>query len=638
MFDFIRSHNKLLQFILLLLIFPAFVFVGVDSYSSFMDDSGVVAEVGDAKIATQELDASLRESAERMQRMMGGQSIDLKMFDTAEARKTALDGLVTQKLIANETNKQRIQVTDDRLRDELLSIPDLQKDGKFDFEKYKLIASSRGLSVEGLDAQIRRDLMLQTIPSGLNGSAIAPKKVAEMITAAQLQKRTVEELVFKPSDYVSQVKVTDEAVAKFYEANGRLFDVPETVDVEYVVLDADAAGAQIKLPEDDVKTYYEQNKAKWGTPEQRRSRHILIAVDAKAADADKQQAKKKAQDLLEKLKKTPDDFAKLAKEFSADPGSAASGGDLGFNAKGVMVGAFDAAVFGMKEGQLSDVVETDFGYHIIQVTGIRGGASKPFEQVRGEIEVELRKQLASKKFAELAETFSNMVYEQSDSFKPVADKLGLKVQRVDGMGRAGGKGPFANPKLMSAVFSSDSISGKRNTEAVEVAASTLVSARVVNHYPTKRKPLADVTDEVRGRVIVEQSTKLAREAGEAALKAAKEGKAPTGFAAAKTVSRDAASGLSPEAVQALFKADVSKLPTVAGVDLGPRGYGLYRITEVSGPSKDAEVFKTKLAADSNVLANMLGRQAFDSALEAIRQRTGVTVHQARIGGTTAKAE
>ena len=332
-------------------------------------------------------------------------------------------------------------------------------------------------------------------------------------------------------------------------------------------------------------------------PEERRASHILIKVDRKASAEERAKAKAKAEDILAQVRKNPADFAAQAKKNSQDEGSAANGGDLDFFSRGAMVKEFDAAVYAMKQGEISNLVETDFGYHIIQLTGVRGGEKKPFEAVRAEVEAEVRKQLAQKKYAEVAEQFGNLVYEQSDSLQPAADKLKLQIQTATVLRQPqpGAAGPLASAKLLDAVFGTDALRNKRNTEAVETGANQLVSARVAQYNPARVPPLADVKDKVREQLVKKLAGEQARKAGETRLAALKANPADVaGLDAAVSASRAKPQGLSRTQLEAVLGADASKLPAVVGVPADDGGYVVVRINQLQ--PRDAAVIDDKRAA------------------------------------------
>ena len=626
MFEFIRTHQRLMQFLLLLLIFPSFAFFGVESYTRFREHDNAVARVAGNSITQQEFDAAQRAQMDRLRQMFGAQ-FDPKMFDTPEAKQAILDNLIAQRVLAATAARNHLSVSDRTLQQTILAIPGLTTaDGKFDADRYKSLLAMQGMTPAIYEARLRQDLAMQQVTGAIQSSAFAPKTVASRLSELNDQEREVQEQLFKAADYASQVKITEDMLKAYYEKNSADFQIPEQVKAEYVVLNSDALASQIPVSDADIKSYYEQNAKRYGEEEQRRASHILVKVDKNASAADKAAAKSKAETLLAQVRKNPGDFARLAKENSQDPGSAQNGGDLGYFGKGMMVKPFEDAVSKLKQGEISDLVQSDFGYHIIQLTGIKPASVKPLEEVKGEIAAEIRKQQAAKKFSEMAELFSNTVYEQADSLKPVADKLNLKIETVSNLTRTPNpalpqSAAYNNPKFLKALFSDDAIKNKRNTEAVEVAPNTLIAGRVLEYKPVTKRPFAEVEPVVRERVTQIEAAKLAKQAGEAKLAALKVNGDASGFSEPKTVSRVKSEGINGAALEAVMKADTSKLPAYVGVDL-PQGYGVYRIAKVSQPKN---VDTARRQAEQQQIANALAQQDVLAYLEALKKKAKVEI-------------
>ncbi len=585
MFDSIRNHSKILMGLLFLLVIPSFVLFGIDSYSRFSDQGAPVAKVAGNKITQGEWDAAHQREVERIRASVP--NLDPKLLDSAEARYATLERMVNDRVISAAADKQLLITSDQRLARYLQQDPSIaglrSADGKLDMDRYRQLAASQGMTPEMLEAKVRQDLSAQQVMGGLQQSLVASQGQTDTALSAYLQRREIQIQKWVPSDFAAKVQVADADLEKFYQAQSERFRSVESADIEYLVLDTAALQKSISLPDQDLKTYYEQNVQRLASKEERRASHILINAAKDAPAADRAKAKAKAEELLATVRKIPKSFADVARKNSQDPGSAAKGGDLDFFAKGAMVKAFEDAAFALKKGDISDVVESEFGFHIIQLTDIKAPKAPSFESMRPQLEADLRKQQAQRQFAEQAETFSNSVYEQADSFKPTADRLKLMVQKAQGLTRtpaAGAEGVLANAKLLQTLFAEESVSKRRNTAAVEVAPNTLVSARIVAYRPAAVRPFAEVKDEVRRQYMVEKSAELAKAEGQAKLASWKDQAAQAQVGAALIVSRDQTQGQPQAVVDAVLRADPARLPALVGVDLGTQGFVVARVNKV----------------------------------------------------------
>ncbi len=586
MFDFVRKHTRIMQFLLFLLIFPSFVLFGIDGYNRFVEKGEAVAVVDGHDITRAEWDAAHRNEVERLRASMPG--VDVKLFDSPEARYGSLDRLVRERLMQVAAQRLHLGVSDQRLATELQQSPAIaslrRPDGSLDMERYKQLVGAQGMTPEMYENRLRADLSMRQVINGVIGSGFTTPAVAGVALSAYFQQREVQWTVFKPTDYVSRLQPSDKDLNDHYQKHAAQFQTTEMVDIEYVMLDLASVQKGIVLQESDVKTYFEQNQSRLAAQEERRASHILFAVDAKAPAAEREKVRARASSVLSDLKKTPKRFAELARKYSQDPGSASKGGDLDFFARGAMVKPFEDAAFALKEGQISDLVESDFGYHIIQLTDIRQPKSASFSAQRSALEAELRKQQAQRKFAEQAEQFTNLVYEQADSLQPVADRLKLDIRKASGLTRqANGAGPLNHPKLLAAVFSADAMDKKRNTEALEVGPYQLVAARVVRHVPASTLPFDQVKDRVRQNWIAQAAAEAARQAGQDKLQAWKAAPDSASLGASVVMSRETPDKWPAPLLDAVMRAPTQSLPAWVGVDLGGQGYAVARLNKVLAP-------------------------------------------------------
>jgi peptidyl-prolyl cis-trans isomerase D len=589
MFDFVRQHTKIMQFLLFLLIFPSFVLFGIDGYNRFLDKGEVVASVDGQKITQPELDNAHRNEVDRMKASMP--NVDSKMFDSPMAKLGTLERLVRDRVMRVASERLNLQVSDQRLAGALAQNPAIaslkRADGTLDINKYKDLLASQGMTPESFEAQMRNDLASQQVLMGVSNSVINTNALIENTLNAYYEKRSVQIIKFAPSDFLSSIKPTSDELNAYYQSHSALFQSPEQASIEYVVLDLPTIQKSINLSEADLKTYFEQNQSKLAALEQRRASHILLNAPKEMAVVEKEKIKIKALDILSQIKKSPDQFGALAKQYSQDPGSASKGGDLDFFARGAMVKPFEDVAFSLNKGQISELVETDFGYHIIKLTDIKTPPSPSFEATRASLETELKKQQSQKKFAEVAEQFTNLVYEQSDSLKPVVDKFKLTLGTIESLNKIPSSNANAsqlpwlqNPKFLNAVFSVDSVEKKHNTEAIEVAPNTLVAARIREYRPAKTKEFALVKEQVEQFFKREKSELMAKKQGEEKLNAWKTNPESANLPASIVISREKSKDLSPKLIEAALRAPIKDTAVFAGVDLGAEGYAVIKVLKV----------------------------------------------------------
>ncbi len=582
MFDFVRKHTKIMMFVMFLLIIPSFVLFGIDGYNRNRDKGEAVARVGGNDISQGEWDAVHKSDVDRIRAQRP--EIDIKMLDTPEARYASLERLVRERVLLQAVDKMKLQAGDAKLARELQQDPTIASlrlpDGTLDKDRYRQLAAGQGLTPEGFEARVRRDMSVAQVQNVFNSTGFTVPKQAGVSLSAYFERREIQYVVFLPADFAAKVTPTDAELDSFYKDNTAQFKAAEGADVEYVVLDLDAVKKSITLNEADLKTYFEQNQARLNGAQERRASHILInaAKDAPAADRDK--AKARAAELLAAVRAAPATFAEVAKKNSQDSGSAPVGGDLDFFGRGAMVKPFEDAAFALKKGDISDVVESDFGYHIIQLTDIKEPKQKSFDELKATIESDLKSQQAKTKYAELAEAFTNGVYEQSDSLKPVAERLKLEIKTASGLTRQaapGVTGVLTNQKLLAAIFSADSIEKKRNTEAVETAPNQMVAARISKYTASSTLPFAEIRSLVKDRLVAQRAVELSKKEGAQKLTAWKADASLAAFPAATVVSRDQPKNVPPQVLEAALKADTAKLPSVSGIDLGAQGYAIVKV-------------------------------------------------------------
>jgi peptidyl-prolyl cis-trans isomerase D len=575
----IRKHAKgWLAKVILALIIVTFALFGVDSYMSSDKGGGVVAEVGDVKISSEELAREIQMQRDRMREALGP-AFDTAVTETTGFRKEVLDNLIERKALLLEAQKLKFLAPDAYIASVLAQIQAFQQDGAFSQQRYEAILRQNGRTPAQFENELRQEFMLEAITSPVSLAAFPSKTSLTQLARLVAQQREIAWVDLPASVVAAQIKVTPADIERYYAANKAEFTEPEQIRAEYLVLDMSSVAAGIAVSDQAVADYYAANAAQFGQPEQRSASHILIAADINADAATRAQAKAKADELVQILKKTPGRFAELARAESQDPGSAAQDGSLGSFGRGMMVKPFEDAVFGMKPKEIRGPVESDFGYHIIRLDGIEPAQTAPLAEVRAAVVDELRKQQAQKVFADLADNFSNLVYENANSLQPAATAAKLTVQQSDWMTAGNAPLPFGHAALSSALFSPESIKSKQNTEAFEVQPGTLVAARVIEHRAARLRPLVEVSAVIESRLRAEQSEKLLTQKGEATLQALAKGEeAGLNWSAFQVVGRQPSAALDPAGAKAVFRVNADTLPAYTGF---ARPDGSYRIVRVS---------------------------------------------------------
>jgi peptidyl-prolyl cis-trans isomerase D len=624
MFDLVTRHKKLIQIVLAILFLP-FAFFGVDVYFRDMGGGQEVARVGNYVISQEEFSRALRERQQALQNSMQGRRIDPALLDNPEMRQATLENLIQRRLLIERALARGVTVSDDQLKSiigEQAAFRD--ENGKFSYPRYEQFLKSEGMTPAIFESRMRQDMLLRQMSAGYADSSFVPRAVAELLLRLSGQQREISHATFSPDVFLAQIKPDPEAAKKHYDANPGEFRVPEQARVEYVTLSVEGLMEGVQVDPAEARKYYDTNRRQFGVEESRQAAHILVSFEAGAGPEAKQKARLKADGIYSELQKNPGGFAAAAKNYSNDPGSAANGGDLGRISRGSMkeAPAFEQALFQMKPGEISPPVESQLGFHIIRLVSIQPSQVKPFEEVRGQIERDLRKQLAARRFAELADGFSNAVYEQSESLKPAASLANTAVRQSGWITRERAEAPLNNPKLIAAIFSDEVLKDRRNTEAVEVASGTMVSARVIEAKPSSIQPFEEVRAGLEKRLALREAARLAAEEGRRKLEELKQGKpVKIAWSAPQLVDRNDRNIPEPVLRQA-FRMDASKLPVYAGVD-SPRGaFVLLRVTKVQ---EDANIPPEKAKALAEQLRNLQGQEALVAYVASLKQKAGVRI-------------
>jgi len=619
--------------IILGLVTIPFALWGINTY---FEGSGRlnVAEVNGVEISVDSYKRTLEDQRRSLQQMLG-RSVDPRLFDTPEFRQRVLDGLIDEMLIAMDVEAHGYRVSDAELSRQIRLAPQFQRDGQFDPKLYTAMLRNAGLDVSGFEARLRRDVLVRQAESGYAQSAMATSADLQTLLKLQAQQREATVAVLKPARLRERVKISAQAIEQEYTANAERYQSLERVRIEYIRLDAADLAKNIQVSEDEVRKVMTEGAASTAGKEERRASHILIKLPQGADAQVEKAALAKVQDLRAQLQAGAD-FATLARKNSEDPGSAAQGGDLGFVSRGALAKEFEQTLFALKKpGELSAPVRTSYGLHLIKLTGVKAPSAAPVT-TRAKVESEIKARKAEERFFELSEKFHNLVYEQTDSLKPAAELLGLKIETSDWFTRnGGGSGIVAEPKVIEAAFDPEVLGQGRNSNTIELGRNTLVALRIAAHEPRSLRPLAAVRSEIEKILLASalhvEAERLAQEAlgklragdsFEAVVRQYGMDTQATRWYARKTAGSDA------QLLTALFKTGYPEggKAVFGSAVLADGALAVFALKRVTEPEKPATV-----GADADALRKQMdarrGREYLDSYRSGLRQQAKIKVYK-----------
>jgi peptidyl-prolyl cis-trans isomerase D len=506
-----RAQGWVAWAIVILISIP-FALWGIQSYLG-VGAEPVVAKVDGTKITERQLDQNVQRSRMQLRERLGA-AYNPDLFDGAELRAQVLERMIRETVLLDASYAMGMRVSDPAVRAAILSEPAFQSDGVFDKSTYERVLRLQGLTPTAYEERLRSGLLATQLSRAVTGSGFTTDGELAEATRLLRQRRDIAYLVLPQDGFMPEADPSAEEIQAYYDANPQRFETPERAKLSYIVLDADALGASEAPDETTLRAAYEERIDELREPERLTVRHILLTVPANASDAAARQVRDRLAGLRAEIEAGAD-FAAVAEASSEDSVSAAQGGDLGIVERGMMDPAFEQAAFSLEKGVVSEPVRSRFGYHLIEVTEIKGGEVKPFAEVRGQLADELDRGGAEAAFFELAEQLANLTYESPDSLIPAAEALDLEVRTSGWLDRSGGEGILGNSRVTAAAFSEDVLLRGNNSELIEPDPDRMqaIVLRVDEHEPASVPPLEEVRDE-----IVE--TLRQQRAAEAALAAA----------------------------------------------------------------------------------------------------------------------
>lgn len=615
-----------LAYVIVALLIIPFALWGIHEYFGTGGDR-VAAVVNGTEIPAQELRNAIQQQRERMRTMFGGR-LPPQFVDDSLLGEAALNELIRRELIRQEADRAGYRVGDDLLVTGLQEIEVFQENGRFSPSRYEQILSMQRRSKAGFELQLREGIRLSQLEGGVSGTSFATGAAARDYQRLQGQTRDLAYLMVQPDGFADRIDPTDQEIEAHYEAHPELFQRPERARLAYVELSIADLARSVEVSEDELKSTYQEQIDRYTTLEERRASHILLSLSRDATDAEVEAAEQRAQSLLQRIR-AGEEFAKLARENSQDSLSAEQGGDLGVVREGDQPPAVEQVLKGLETGQVSDPVRTEFGFHLVKLTELKPARTKDFSEVRDSIEAEYRRQQAEVVYVDYADELATISYEAADTLEPAADAIGSTVKTTDWVTRDGGDGVAADPRVRQVAFGAEVLQDGRNSDLIELSDGQALVVRILEHEPAARRPLDEVRDEVRARLIEETTRERARELGERLLGELRDGAALESVAANSAtvleslgfVARDDATA-PPEILRRAFSMPrpVDGQSRFEGVTMADGAYAIVAVRAVTDGDQEADLASARagLGADYS-------RREEQAFFNALRERAEVRV-------------
>jgi len=601
---------------IIFLISIPFALWGVNSYLGG-GEAPPAATVDGEEITLQQLDQAYANYRQRLAQLFGG-AIPESLANETAIRAQVLDQLIEETALRRYIEQQRYRIGDQTLARMIRDMDEFKRDGSFDTQIYEAQVRSIGLSPLAFEQQLRLSGSINQFQNGLRATAFVTPEEGRRYASLKNQTRKIRTLNYRVDP--ASIAVEPSEVEQYYLANTDRYRRPEQIRVDYIEVSLDSIKQNIAVDEAEVRARYQDHLQSYTAPESREVRHILIKVDDATDEAT---AQARIIEIRERVE-GGESFATLAAELSEDPGSAADGGSLGEVGRGEMVPAFENAMFSLQVGELSEPVQTQFGWHLILVESISGGETQPFDAVRVTLEDEIKTEIAEVQIYELVESMANIVYEQPDSLLPAAEQHGFSLQTSDWFDRASGSGIAGDERLRLVAFSDEILEQGLNSEAIELG-DRVVFVRLHERKPAEAQPLEEVEQQVRSELLRQKRADLGRKAGTDALQVLRSGGSLEDIAQQWSseiedlgfVGRDEA-GVDPAILQRSFSMQKPEQAKVYdGLAVGDGGYAVMELSAVVSADSDPD------SETERSLRSAQGEAEFQSALNYISGRADV---------------
>ena len=620
--------------VIVLLLCLTFALWGIQQYLNAAH-TVAVAKVDGEDITLQEFQTSFQRLRQRAQAELG-QAFDAKQWAQEGTKTKALDFLVEQKVLEHVVDKGRLRVGDQQVIGQLMQAPQFQVDGKFSKERYAQVLSMLGFKERGFEQQARRDMAIQQLRAGVAMSAFATESEVQHLAQLREETRDVAYAVLPLEPFMAKVELKGDEVQKYFDEHQEQYRTDEKVTLQYLELSRDALMPQIPVDDAKLKAYYDSHVAKYTVEETRNVNHILVKLKKGASAEEEKAAFEKAKALRARVT-GGEVFEDVARKESDDAGSRAEGGATGFFGKGVMAPEFEGAAFALKQGEVSEPVKTEFGFHLIRVKEIKPGGVKPFEEVKADLETAYRTEQADTLYAEHAEQFNNAVYEHPDSLDNAAAALNLQVQTAGPLTREEIAARFA-PSAIDAIFEGEVLTQGMNSAPVEISEMKTVAFRVTAHEASRLRKLDEVKADVEKTLREKHARELAEAHGKELIERMKKGEDPKRAVAGENIEWKEVKALGRESTEvnrailrAAFRARAPEggARSFVGIALGTGDFAVVEVADCHLPPIE-QIAGSKLDQQRKALMQDRAMLAWKDYVSALKESAKVETHVDRL--------
>ena len=608
------------------LIVLSFVFAGVSSYVS-SSGSSAAAEVNGEPISQQDVERAYQAQRARLEAQFG-EGISALFSDEnylRDFRMNVLDRLIADTLIEQKAKELGMRVSDKQIRDAITAMPEFQTEGSFDNERYLMLLRQNGFQPSDFRDYMRQQMTREQLSRAVQASDFSLPEEVNLAHRLQGQTRNADYLIVDSAPFAASVELSDEEVQAFYDENISRFDTQEKVNLAYVTLAVEDLKADVSVSEEEIEQEYQDNIALYKTTEERRVSHILIEFGD-----DKDAAKEKAESLLAEVDQGAD-FADLAEANSADTFSAENGGDLDFITAGMMDPSFDEAAFAISNvGETSEVIETEFGYHIIKLTDMKPVETTPLAEVRDEIEAQLLTDKATDEFFALQSEMANLAFEVPDTLEDVAGAVNGKIKETGLVTASAVPAALNVPAVTSKMFDPDFIAEGLNSDVIELSNDKVVVIRVVGHEPQRTQALDEVRTQILAQLRARKAQEAAAEWADNVVEQVQAGESPEltiGDVTLEWQSKEAIARNSTELprnlVDTVFTLSTEEGNNLEVAKLGSGDVGVVRLTAVNMPEALGE---EELDSLKQQLMTNYSQANYQSFVDSLRSAADVTVN------------